>query len=478
MRWLLLLLIPASLLSFASAEENPVSIPKLPIEIPSPDEGEKTGDYGNWERTFGHSKFGEEDSDPDIEKRVNYLEDGDRLTFFSSVDFPDQEAELVFAKEDGSFEGSWCSGRVVFASLVTPKVGEDGIVLPRWEFPFYGLDGEPMTGASREDILRLMEGHWMLPEGAENPSVSYHLDRLEFTYVVSLLEVSEAELSWTDQPGFDCFNAENWVYSHSSHVRRHGAAVSGEAEMFLWHGASTRLAWNLRAIGDLVSQPFAPRVGEGFKDGGVECRVVTVKPGVFGGGKIVTEVGRHKVEYTRRSDDGWTCFMGSNLPGRKIRSVEYLGGNGEWEEAAVASEDFGIISVDLPEATSVEELPKIRIQWMPKELRVVADILSIGGGLRENDDASTYNEIGFPLFGRTLRSSGIEWYLYHFLGFGFEHQEGRNPRNEAELPTEAGRLYRFEDLVRSWNKLNPDYSLKFDLESRMMSAEKIGKQAE
>ncbi len=478
MRWTLSLLILALLLSLVCAEEHSVSVPKIAIEIQSPEDGKEAGDYGTWERSFGFSKFGEESPGPDIEKRVKYLGDEGRLTFFSSVDFLDREAELVFAKDDGSFEGSWCSGRVVFTSLVTPKVGGDGRVLPRREFPLYGMNGDLLSEEQREDALRLMKGHWMLPDGAENPSVSYDHDRLEFAYVVSLLEVSGAELPWTDRPGLDCFNAENWVYSHSSHARRNGSAVIGSAEMFLWHGASVRLSWNIRAVGDLVSQPFVPRVGEGFKDGGVECRVVAVKPGIFGGGEIVTEEGRRKVEYTRRSDDGWTCFLGSNLPGRKIRSVEYLGDRGDWNEAAAASEDFGIISVDLPEAKSVEELPQIRIQWMPKELRVVADIPSIGGGLKENVDASTYNEIGFPLFGRTLRSSGIEWYLYHFLGFGLEYQEGRNPRNEAELPTKEGRLYRFEDLVRSWNKLNPDYSLKFDLERRMISTEKIGKQAE
>lgn len=454
-----------------SQDEHAPVLPELLIRLSSSDEKHPTGDHYWWQESYGNLEFSEKLPESDIAQRVNYLRSDEKITFFSSVSFKDETVETALASADGAFEGSWCSGRVVFASLVSPQVDENGELLSEWEIPFYGLNGKLLSSGSRDDILKSLQGSVHFPNGSNFASIAFEPGRLEFSYVVSQLSIEESKFPWTLE-AFGCFNAENRMASHSAHSTKHESSAIGEAEMFLWHGAPVRLSWDLRSNGDLTSEPFLPAIGEGFRVGSTSVQVSAIEPGTFGGGDVVSEKGRHKIEFTKRSDRGWTCFLGSNLPGSKVRRVEYFDSDGEWKDASVAAEDFGVISVDLPDADSAEDLPRIRIVWAPRTLRVIADIPSIGGGLPENEGVTTYNEIGFPLFGNPIDSNGIRWRLFHFLGFEFKHPGGETNQPDVRLPTDVDRLYKLADLVTAWEQLNPGSILRIDAEEKLITFEK------
>ena len=157
-----------------------------------------------------------------------------------------------------------------------------------------------------------------------------------------------------------------------------------------------------------------------------------------------------------------TCFLATNLHGRSILRVEAKDGAGAWKELTFAAQDNGVISVELGSGLELDK-SALRITWKPRTMRVVVDVPGIGGSLPENEGVTLYNEIRFPLYGATFENNGMSWRLWQLLG-SYPRIKGENfdPSRAPGTRAEPGKLYRADDLYRSWQRMNPDLRFHFD----------------
>ena len=121
-----------------------------------------------------------------------------------------------------------------------------------------------------------------------------------------------------------------------------------------------------------------------------------------------------------------------------------------------------MISVELGSGLELDK-SALRITWKPRTMRVVVDVPGIGGSLPENEGVTLYNEIRFPLYGATFENNGMSWRLWQLLG-SYPRIKGENfdPSRAPGTRAEPGKLYRADDLYRSWQRMNPDLRFHFD----------------
>ncbi|HRQ89165.1 MAG TPA: hypothetical protein PLA50_10220 [Bacteroidia bacterium] len=397
--------------------------------------------------------------------RVDFRREGNEIRIASPSRFAEDEAELVFADAEGRFAASWCNGRLGFASLVLPQTDGKGALLEKWTIPMFDLSGKEIAGAERDSCKRFLSGSWYLPEGQNELALDYHSSRYPLTYVVAMLLVEEAGREWTADR-FLCADAGSRFESQSSHRFRCGDAIVGEAEMFTWHRAKMRLAWDLHASGDLESGAIPLEVGADYRRGGFHFELVGIEQGEF---RRKGEAGKDKLgdpTIYARVEEGTvarTAFFAGTVSGRSIRRIEgRAAGDGSWQELPFVAEDDGLVAVDLPEEGIVSEL---QVVWAPRTLRVVVDVPGIGGGLPENEGIATYNEVAFRLHQSQINNPGIGARLWQLLG-RFPQFESRryDPDRKYDRPIDPMKLYRADDLLAIWREMNPELRIEWEEE--------------
>ncbi len=429
-------------------------IPPLPLDQPLEPPQKDVW----WEKAFGKGQPAPDEPATLVRKSDHEIE------IRGSHRFVENEAELVFADAEGRFVASWCKGRLGFASLVLPQTDGQGALLEEWTIPMFDLSGKTIVDGEREAFKRAFSGSWFLPEGRTEAVLDYDGSRYPFTYVVAMLLVEEAGREWTDG-GFACFDAGNRFGSHSSHGSRCGDAIVGEAEMFLWHRAATRLAWDLYADGDFESDPVPLKAGASFRRGGFHIEIVGIEEGEFrrtNGGREITP--GEPANYTRVEGGpvARTAFLAGSIPRRSIRRIEGRREGTPWEELPYTPEEDGLIVVDLPEEGVLSEL---RVIWAPRTLRVVVNVPGIGGGLPENEGIATYNEVSFRLHQPQIDNQGIFARLWQLTGrFPRIESERYDQDRKDSRPVDPMKLHRADDLLAIWQEMNPELRLEWEEE--------------
>jgi hypothetical protein len=424
-------------------------IPPLPLNEPVPLEQDST-----WINQFG-------DGPPPAEVRATLTRLGeDDLEITTPHRFVDGVSELIFADAEGRFSASWCSWNLAFASLVLPQIDETGAPKELRTIPMLDLAGRPLGAPALEAMKHTLAGTHLLPDGHDEPVIHVDTNRYPATEVVGLLFV-ETDREWDER--FSCFDAGNRFGSQSSHASPCTGGVIGHAEMFTWHPAAMRLAWDLRPEGDHESDPIPVAVGASFRRGGIRIEIAGIENGEFrrsNGGRNLKH--GDPAHYVRVKDGAVarTAFLVGSFPGDLIRRIEGRPQGGAWEELPFTPEPDGVLAIDLPEEGRVSELRVIRA---PGRLRVVVDVPSIGGGLPENAGIKTYNEVAFRLHQNEIENGGIDWRLWQLTG--------RYPKIESEryqqlrgrrVAVDPGKLYRASELLEIWRELNPELRIDWD----------------
>lgn len=322
------------------------------------------------------------------------------------------------------------------------------------------LAGQPLGVPALEAVKRALAGTHFLPDGHDEPVIHVETERFPATEVVGLLFV-ETDREWDE--GFSCFDAGNRFGFHSSHASSCTGGVIGHAEMFIWHPAAMRLAWDLRPEGDHESDPIPMKAGASFRRGGIRIEIAGIENGEFrrsNGGRNLTP--GDPAHFVRAAEGAVarTAFLVGSFPGDLIRRVEGRSAGGVWVEMPFTPEPDGVLAIDLPEEGSVSEL---RVIWVPGKLRVVVDVPAIGGGLPENEGITTYNEVAFRFHQNEIENAGISWRLWQLTG--------RYPKIESEtfqkirgrrVAVDPGKLYRASELLEIWRELNPELHITWD----------------
>lgn len=424
-------------------------IPPLSLHEPLPPEQDNS-----WTKMFG-------DDPPSVERQatLTYL-GGDEVRITSPHRLVDGVSELIFADEAGQFSASWCSGRLAFASLVLPQTDDAGALKKQRTIPMLDLAGQPLGASAVEAVKRSLAGTSFLLDGQDEPVIHVDLNRDPATEVAALLFV-ETDRTWDDR--FSCFDAGNRFGSHSSHASSCAGGVIGHAEMFTWHPAAMRLAWDLRPEGDHESDPIPVKAGASFQRGGIRIEIAGIENGEFRRSNDGRNLTPGDPAHLVRIKDGAvarTAFLVGSFSGDLIRRIEGRIDGGDWKELPFTPESDGVIPIDLPEEGGISEL---RVQWAPGNLRVVVDVPAIGGGLPENKKITTYNEVAFRLHQSEIQNHGIDWRLWQLTG--------RFPRIESErfqelrgrrVTVDSEKLYRASELLEIWRKMNPELRITWD----------------
>jgi len=424
-------------------------IPPLPLNEPLPLEQDST-----WINQFG-------DGSPPAEVRATLTRLGeDEWEITTPHRFVDGVSELIFADAEGRFSASWCSGNLAFASLVLPQTDEAGAQRELRTIPLLDLAGRPLGAQALEAVKRAIAGTHLLPDGHDEPVIHVDTNRYPATEVVGLLFV-ETDREWDE--GFSCFDAGNRFGSHSSHASSCKGGVIGQAEMFTWHPAAMRLAWDLRPEGDHESDPIPVKAGAFFRRGGIRIEIAGIENGEFrrsnGGRNLIPGDPAHYVRVEEGSAVR-TAFLVGSFPGDLIRRVEGRSSRGVWVEMPFTPEPDGVLAIDLPEEGSVSEL---RVIWAPGRLRVVVDVPAIGGGLPENKGITTYNEVAFRLHQNEIENAGIVWRLWQLTGrYPKIETESFQKIRDRRVAVDPGKLYRASELLEIWRELNPELHITWD----------------
>lgn len=370
--------------------------------------------------------------------------------------------EIVFADPKGNFVASWCSGRLGFASLVLPQMDDSGVRKEWRTIPMLDQSGRPLGRDALEVVKRALTGSSFLPQGQDAPVVHDVLDRFPATEVVGLMLVEKADREWSAER-FRCFDAGNRFGSHSSHSVQCTGGVAGMAEMFTWHRAAMRLAWDLHAAGELESDPIPLKAGASFRRGGALFDLVGIETGEYrrsNGGREITPGDPATFHLVEGSAAVRTGFLAGTIPGHSIRRIEGRETGASWEELSFTPEEDGLITFEWPEDRNYSDL---RVIWAPRILRVVFDLPGIGGGLPENEGVTTYNEVAFRLHESRISNGGIDWRVWQLTGrFPKIESERYQERRSRETAVDPGKLYRAGDLLTIWRELNPDLSIRWD----------------
>jgi hypothetical protein len=368
------------------------------------------------------------------------------------------EAELVVADKEGRFEGSWCRGRLGFASLVLPQENSKGRISMKWTIPFYDIHGETIPEDKRGPLKANLAPY--LSGRSSEPYLDYDGEHYASPVAFGLLLVEEASLEWGAE-SFSSFDAGNHFGAHSSRVEKTEAGVTGEAGMFTWHRAPIRMSWDLVGKGEIGPVEMELKDGAGFQKGGFHLRVIGGRPG-----RYALKTGEGKLRpgdavVFKKEDEAATIrtlFLGGTIPGRSYSRIEWRGADATWQPSTFTAADTGIVAV----AVGADAMA-LRISWKPRQMRVVVDIPGIGGSLPENEGVTTYNEIRFPLHGAPVENQGMSWRLWQLLGsYPRIHADHFDSARAPGTRAEPGQLYRADDLYRTWQRMNPDLRFEYD----------------
>jgi len=411
---------------------------------------------GSWEEHYGEVIFGA--GAPVSVSGGAMVEKEGGIEVVSPFQTRRGEAELVVADAEGRFEGSWCRGRLGFASLVLPQVNNKGRLSMKWAVPFYDINGvtipEDQRGPLKTSLAPYLSGR------SSEPYLDYDGEHYASPVAFGLLLIEEASLEWSAE-SFSSFDAGNRFGAHSSRVEKTGGGVTGEAGMFTWHRAPIRMSWDLAGKGEVGPVEMALEEGDGFQKGGFHLKVIGIRPG-----RYAASAGEEKlrpgepVPFLKKDEDAAvrTVFLAGTIPGRSFSRFEWRGAEATWQEASFAAEDTGVVAVSVGAGATA-----LRVTWKPRQMRIVVDIPGIGGSLPENEGVTTYNEIRFPLHGAPVENQGMSWRLWQLLGsYPRIHADHFDATRAPGTRAEPGQLYRADDLYRTWQRMNPDLRFAFD----------------
>lgn len=411
---------------------------------------------GSWDEHYGDLLFGAGAPLAAAAGAIVEKEGGVEVT--SPFQIRRGEAELVVADEEGRFEGSWCRGRLGFASLVLPQVNSRGRLSMKWAIPFYDLEGETIPEDDRGPLKANLAPY--LSGSSSEPYLDYDGEHYASPVAFGLLLVEDASLDWTAE-SFSSFDAGNHFGAHSSRVERTEAGVTGEAGMFTWHRAPVRMSWDLVGKGELGPEEIALQDGAGLQKGGFHLQVIGGRPGRYALSEAETKLRPgDAVAFTKRDEEAAmrTVFLAGTIPGRSFTGFEWRGAEATWHEATFTAADTGVVAVAVGAEASA-----LRCQWKPRQMRVVVDIPGIGGSLPENEGVTTYNEIRFPLHGAPVENQGMSWRLWQLLGsYPRIHADHFDALRAPGTRAEPGQLYRADDLYQTWQRMNPDLRFEYD----------------
>lgn len=411
---------------------------------------------GTWEEHYGEVIFGT--GAPVSSEAGAVLEKEGGVEVVSPFPTRRGEAELVVADAEGRFEGSWCRGRLGFASLVLPQVNNKGRLSMKWTVPFYDIHGvtipEDRRGPLKASLAPYLSGR------SSEPYLDYDGEHYASPVAFGLLLIEEASLEWSAE-SFASFDAGNHFGAHSSRVEKTEGGVTGEAGMFTWHRAPVRMSWDLAGKGEVGPVEMGLKDGDSFQKGGFQLKQIGSRPG-----RYTVNAGEEKlrpgdaVPFLKNDEDAAvrTIFLAGTIPGRSFLRFEWRGADATWQEAPFAAEDTGVVAVTVGDAATA-----LRVTWRPRRMRVVVDIPGIGGSLPENEGVTTYNEIRFPLHGAPVENQGMSWRLWQLLGsYPRIHADHFDAMRAPGTRAEPGQLYRADDLYRTWQRMNPDLRFEFD----------------
>lgn len=411
---------------------------------------------GSWEAHYGEAIFGAGAPLPGKGGTIVETEGG--VEVVSPFQTRRGEAELVVADAEGRFDGSWCRGRLAFASLVLPQVNNKGRLSMKWAVSFYDIHGvtipEDKRGPLKASLAPYLSGR------TSEPYLDYDGEHYASPVAFGLLLIEEASLEWSAE-SFLSFDAGNHFGAHSSRVEKTEGGVTGEAGMFTWHRAPIRMSWDLAGKGEVGPVEMALEEGDGFQKGGFHLKVIGTRPGRYaasaGEEKLRSE---EPVPFLKKDEDVAvrTVFLAGTIPGRSFSRFEWRGEDATWQEAPFAAEDSGVVAVGVGAGAIA-----LRVTWKPRQMRIVVDIPGIGGSLPENEGVTTYNEIRFPLHGAPAENQGMSWRLWQLLGsYPRIHADHFDATRAPGTRAEPGQLYRVGDLYQTWQRMNPDLRFAFD----------------
>lgn len=411
---------------------------------------------GSWEEHYGEVIFGA--GNPISSEGGTIVDKEGGIEVMSPFRIRRGEAELVVADAEGRFEGSWCRGRLGFASLVLPQVNNKGRLSMKWAVPFYDINGVTIPEDKRAPLKTSLAPY--LSGRSSEPYLNYDGEHYASPVAFGLLLIEEVTFEWSAE-SFSSFDAGNHFGAHSSRVEKTEGGVTGEAGMFTWHRAPIRMSWDLAGKGEVGPVEMALEEGDGFQKGGFHLKVIGARPG-----RYAASAGEEKlrsgepVPFLKKDEDAAvrTVFLAGTIPGRSFSRFEWRGAEATWQEAPFAAEDTGVVAVSVGAGATA-----LRVTWKPRQMRIVVDIPGIGGSLPENEGVTTYNEIRFPLHGAPVENQGMSWRLWQLLGsYPRIHADHFDATRAPGTRAEPGQLYRADDLYRTWQRMNPDLRFAFD----------------